>query len=115
LGIGVCFSFDENGIAEFVRAIAVRVQFLVHAAECCVVYECSQQVIVAGAWLVRPGENSVDQLQSAGITDPMSRQALADSHRMVEFRRIFQRPHNSRADRNDSSTSRPRLADCQRG
>ncbi len=71
LGVGVGFAFDVNGIAEFVRAITAGVQFMVHAAERCVVYECAQQIIVAGAWLVRAGENSVNHVQSAVSTDPM--------------------------------------------
>jgi hypothetical protein len=44
---------------------------MAHAAERCVVYECAQQIIVAGAWLVRAGENSVNDVQSAVSTDPM--------------------------------------------
>jgi hypothetical protein len=59
-GVGVGFLVDENGIAELVCAIGVLIQFLVHAAERCVVNECPQQIIVTGARFVRARENGVD-------------------------------------------------------
>ena len=41
LGAGVGLPFDENRIAEFVCAIGMLIQFLVHVTERCVVNECA--------------------------------------------------------------------------
>jgi len=71
-GVFLSPSLDKDGIAEFVGAVILRIQFLVHASKRCVVDECEQQVIMAGARLVRAGENRINHAQPGCTVDGSS-------------------------------------------
>src|SRR6266511_86764 len=49
-------ALEQHRIAELVRPITVRVEHSAHAAQRRLGRECAQQLVVAGAGLVRPGE-----------------------------------------------------------
>src|SRR5262249_53769386 len=66
-------ALDQDRIAELVRAIVARAQLVVGAAQRRVVCERSQQLGVAGARLVRAGEDRLDDAQAGRRAAPPPR------------------------------------------
>src|SRR5882724_3686635 len=105
--------FNENGIAEFVGTIVVEVQFPVQATKSCVVHEGAHQMVMAGAGFVRAGENCINHAQWGVGADPVRCQSKSWPHETIELSRMFQRPHNRRANRDNTPASHPSMTDRQ--
>jgi hypothetical protein len=104
--------FNEDGIAEFVGTIVVEVEFPVQATKSCVVHERAHQVVMAGAGLVCFRENCINHAKWRAGADPLRCQSKSWPHETIELSRMFQRPHNRRANR-DNTGIRP--WSCQAG
>ena len=71
-GLSACEAFlilsflDKHGIAKFVRAIVMGIQFLVDMTESFIIDEGAQKFVMARAALRRAGEYCVDDTESTG-------------------------------------------------
>src|SRR5687767_14562411 len=106
--IPVARSFNQNGIAEFVRAKTVRVERSICAAQDRFVGERVQQVVVAGARLVRAGENCVDDAQLRLCANALVRDVVARDRSTETRSRMFESAYDGRTDGDDP----PTLATC---
>src|SRR6266542_5629095 len=106
-------ALEQHRIAELVRPITVRVEHSAHAAQRRLGRECAQQLVVAGAGLVRPGEDRIDDDERSVAPDALIGDARAND---TVFRcRVLERAHDGRADRHDAPARGLRTSDRARG
>jgi hypothetical protein len=70
-------AFNQNGIAELMRAKAIGVEHAIRAAQDALAGERVQQVVVARTGLVRAGQDCVDYTQLRVRSDALVRNAIA--------------------------------------
>src|SRR5260370_1291590 len=86
------FTNDQNGIPELVRAKVAGIQFFGHLAERGVAGEGAEQFVMAGARLVRPGEDRIHDAQAARRSNALSRQSLTGPHAPVAIGGVLESP-----------------------
>lgn len=101
-------TFDQNGIAELVRSVAVRRHHPVRAPERGVVGEGAQHLVVTGARCVGARDDHIDDAQPARRIDALGRQAIAGPHVAVAESSVLERADDGGADRNHTALSYPR-------
>src|SRR5215831_10147794 len=69
-------AFDEHRIAELVRLISIRVEFIYHLSQGGIVSKGAEQLVVAAAWLVGSGKNRVNNPQLGSRTYSLCSQVL---------------------------------------
>ena len=84
-------------------AIARAVQGFICAPEHVFVSECVQQLVVAGAGFVSPGQNCIHNAQLRVWAEAKSRHPGSRRDGAVSGCAVFQCPHDGRADRHDAS------------
>jgi len=94
-----------------VRAEAQPLQRPGRARQHVVVRERAQQLVMTAARLVRAGQQPVDDTKPRLRADALGGDAVAAVHAAVVARRVFERTHDRRADRDDARlTGTPSLS-----
>src|SRR5262245_22711386 len=97
-------AFNQNGIAELVRAEPCALESLIRALEHVYVRERVQQLVVTAPRLVRSRENRIDNSEPRRATESLSRDRLARNDSAVRFDRMLESAHDRRAYRDDTTT-----------
>ena len=108
-------SLYENRIAEFMCSVVQRFEFLGHALKCRVISKRSQQVVMAGAGLMRPRENRIDDTKLACRTDTLRRQTLAGFEPPIKPYCGFKCTHDGSSNCDNASSARPYALDFDGG
>src|SRR4051812_31339832 len=77
---GAGASFDEHRITELVRSIVPDDQLVVCATQRQVVDKCSQELVVAGVWLVGAREDHVNDTKVGGRPDSLGGESRAGAN-----------------------------------
>ena len=70
-------AFDEHGIAKLVRSVTVFGELGINSPQHHLVEKGAQQHVVAGAGLVRAGEDDIDDPEFCPRCDPFGRDAVS--------------------------------------
>jgi len=94
-----------------VRPVAVGEQHRIGAREHVVIGECAQQLVVAGAGLVRAADDRIDDSQRGRRAEALIGQAVAGAQAVPLRRGVFERARHRRAEGDHAAAAAVRALD----
>jgi hypothetical protein len=107
--------FDEDRVAELVRAIFVLLRLRRHPDQCIVLLKRAEEFVVARARLVHAGQNPVDNEKPRVGSDASRRDAGSRPDTARATCRVLQRANDGRANRQDAAAALPGPIDERSG
>ena len=106
---GKLVPLDQDRISEFMCSIVAGLQLEACLLERRVISECAKQFVVARSGLVGTGKNHIDNSERGRMSDSLSRQPFAPTHRTARAGRMFECADDSGTDRDNAAAAGPCL------